>query len=167
MRYPLQEDKILRAILTWEEADIEPVDKDQYIYVFMLRDRIEHTELEAETLALISAQFDILNKILIPRSHREALKKRIRGGNWYDKEYDRETWPYLFVITEDKNPQPLAEPDKKYPLIDNKSFYKKLHIRDAIAEKAGSGSNCIHGTDNLGEAAYVLTLLRKAGFYDP
>lgn len=166
IRYPVNDDANLAAIKQWEEEQFKDISNEKYLYVFMLRDGIENTEYEEIVLTSLGQYFVIKDAIRIEPAMRRALKKKIRGGNWYEKTLNRETLPYLFVIAEDSAPEKLITPDKLYPLIDNKNFYKKLIIREKVEKISGLRSNCIHGTDNLKETAYVLDVLKKMNLYE-
>jgi len=164
MRYP--QNACLSAIKKSQESSFVPLSKEQYLFIYMLRSSLENTAYEAQVIELLKKHFVIDREIRVDTETRMKLKRDIRGGNWHDKHQRGETLPYLFLLAHDTNPEALTEPDPAYPLIDNKNFYKKLIIREEIQELLGTKSNCIHGTDNLLEAAYVLSVLRANGLYE-
>ncbi len=166
IRYP-EKDKYTREIADWMRTSFwdESLLQGDYLYVFMLRDSLEGSACEGDVIQLVTDQFKSVKQLKLESEDRRFLKRYIRGGNWQDKCLDRETLPYLFLIVRDDAPIPVAEPSRRYPLIDNNNFFKKIKIRDQIQELTGMDSNCIHGTDNLNETAYVLSLLKSRGLY--
>ena len=163
VRWPVQ-DQWIHHLQSEKKRALSLHKPPPYEFVYLLREDIENTPLEAQAEEMLGKKFEITQSTVIPPALRKAMGSWLRGGTWSEKQYRKIFLPYKFIVCVDHHWVQSAKVSAEFPHVDNENFFFKHEVRKALCASAGRKIYGIHGSDNSVEANYMKTVWRK--FFD-
>ena len=141
------------------------VDNNYYgLAVFLIREKAIDLKLQDTILERLTKEgFYILKSKLLEHSEIEAVKPKIRGGNWSKGPFPVSGGaPRMIVIAFDVLPiPPNTESKTRYPNLDNNRILVKSKIRNSLNNCLNplEQFNMLHSSDNEQEAWEYINII--------
>lgn len=111
----------------------------------------------------LAARFEIVSEGPVSDEIRDAVLKRVRGGNWSDPTAPGgQARPVHWFICWDPSPaRPTRRTRRKRPHVDNENSNLKYEIREDVGIKVRKQQRLIHASDNSTEALEHIQVLGR------